>query len=258
MSYYLLDCDKNLDDFTISNLIIDAKIEINKNILSVKYPLYYNNITAKEIYIKLPKLRLLYDWANLKYNQLKIRIMPKYDKTDAFIKLIKNIETHVQKYFNKKNLEFCSIIIKEKNIKYIKTYYQEDQTKINFENNLKNKITKLTEFKKNGEIQMVIKLSNIWQKENKYGISSHLYQIKYYAPPEEHDIDFFEEPNYIPNYIRNYLPEQINNNNNNINNNNNNNNNNNIAPLPLSRPVMMINSELLKSIKLKPTGQKME
>ena len=83
MSYHIFDFNKegndksspqyNFDDVIIGKKI---KIDIDNNI----YYIYYNdmNLTMapKEIYIKLPKIRLIYSMANHKYNQIKIPIYP--------------------------------------------------------------------------------------------------------------------------------------------------------------------------------------
>ena len=55
-----------------------------------------------------------------------------------------------------------------------------------------NQDVKLTDFKITGEIEIVIKISYIWNRENKIGLSSELYQIKYYAPAEQHGTDFID------------------------------------------------------------------
>ena len=83
MNYYLVDFDKESDDFNMENLIIDSKIELDTN--NFKYLLYYHKDTARDIYLKLPKIKLIYDWSNLKYNQLKIRITPKYEKAKDIV-----------------------------------------------------------------------------------------------------------------------------------------------------------------------------
>jgi len=117
MSYYLVDFDKfdkeaNTIDFDLANLIIDNKIEFGED--KFKYLVYYNTDIARDIYIKTPKIRLAYDWTNLKYSSMKIRIAPKYSKTTEFIKFIKKLEKELEnnKTINKKNtLTFKSILV---------------------------------------------------------------------------------------------------------------------------------------------------
>ena len=235
MSYYLIDLEKDIE-FDFDKLIIDTKIDLENN--GSKYLLFYlDKNEPKEIFVKLPKLRLTYDWKNFKYNQLKIRVTPKYEKTnkmiDFFIDLEEKIKSH--KYFNKKSFEFNSLIVKEK-CNYIKTFFQENKTKISPK-------MKIIDFKLNGEIEMVIRLNNIWKKDNKIGLSSQLYQIKYHPPPDEININFIddeiEEKPIIKTQPILSLPPQISN------------------PLPFlqEKPKLAINPELLKSIKLKPVDK---
>ncbi len=234
MSYYLVDLDKDIN-FNFENLIIDSKIDLENN--GCKYLIYYlDKNEPKELFVKLPKLRLTYDWKNFKYNQLKIRITPKYEKTNNmvnfFIELEDTIKSH--KYFNKKSFEFISLIIKEK-CNYIKTFFQENKTKISPK-------MKINEFKVNGEIEMVIRLNNIWKKDNKVGLSSQLYQIKYYPPPEDININFIDEYEEKPAIVQpiikpptSILPPQI----------------SNFLQIPSEQPKLLINADLLKSVKLK-------
>ena len=244
MSYYLinLEIESDIENFNLDNIIIDNKIEIDSD--NYKYLLYYlDNDIPKEIYIKLPKIRLVNDWINLKYNQLKIRITPKYEKTDRIIKMITSLEDKIKihKFFNKKKkLEFVSLLVKE-TAYHIKTFFQDNKTKIS--SDISGKNIKMIDFKTNGEIQMVIKLNNIWQKNEKYGLSSQLYQIKYFASPNEQNINFIDDEELInkksdqisilPSQTFNPLLQAS---------------YNNTQP---SRPILMINSQLLQSVKLK-------
>lgn len=238
MSTYLVDFDKETQDFNYENLLIDNKLEINKD--TYKYFIYYvDKNSAKEIYIKTPKIRLIYNWSNLKYYHLKIKITPLYDKTNAFIEFIKKLEEEIiiKLPIKKKNkLEFKSLI-EENNSYYLKTFYDENKIKITSD---LNKTYKLTDFKANAEIQLVIKLNNIWQKNGSYGISSQLYQIKYYAPPEDHDLNFFDEVKYIPiKKIESKLENKV----------------EETEKHPIKIPFM-IDPKMLQSIKLKPVDPK--
>lgn len=231
MSYYLIDTTKNIKDvctFDLDNIIIDNKIDINTEMS--KYLLYYKDTFAKDIFIKTPKIRLTYNWSNLKYNQLKIRITPRYEITDDFIDFIKSLEEHIKnhKYFNKKKLEFVSILNKENSNYYLKAYHQEDKTKIISDDN----INKIHDFKANAEIQLVIRISHIWRKNNRFGLSCLIYQIRYYS---SNDIDFFDTPrinivNTVPN-----IPKQV------------------VQPVINQTSDMkrlIINPDMLKSVKL--------
>lgn len=203
MSYYLIDFSKLSNDYDFDNLIIGKKIKLDQN--NCKYYIYYNiklldtiSDTLNEIYIKLPKIRLLYNLANFKYNKLSIPIYPNWDLTNNFIDWIKNLENNIIECFsnNKTKREFVSIISKKNTISFL-TCYLNDTTKIT--SNLENKLTNTTfnDFKINGQVEIVIKLSYIWANNNKYGLSSSIYQIKYYAPPDQLNINFIDFDNTI-------------------------------------------------------------
>lgn len=204
MSYHLIDIN-NLSDFDFDNIIIGRKIPLDSG--SSKYYIYYNdNNQSSEIYIKFPKLRLIYSFANNKYNSIKIPIYPNHDVSNKFIDFIKNLESNINDCFiNKKiNKEFSSLISKKNSFNFIKTNIS-DTIKPIITSNL-NKKVELNDFKINSEIEIVIKISYIWTNENKIGLSSQLYQIKYYAPPEELLIDFIDDSNIKEQKI---LPEKV-------------------------------------------------
>jgi hypothetical protein len=196
MSYYLIDFSKLTNDYDFDNLIIGKKIKLDQN--SRKYYIYYKlPDTLNEIYIKLPKIRLLYNIANYKYNKLSIPIYPNWDLTNNFISWIKNLENNIIECFsnNKSKREFVSIISKKNTLSFL-TCYINDAPKIT--SNLENKLTTtFNDFKINGQVEIVIKLSYIWANNNKYGLSSSMYQIKYFAPPEQLDINFIDTPEMI-------------------------------------------------------------
>jgi len=240
MSYYLVDFDKfdkeaNTIDFDLANLIIDNKIEFGED--KFKYLVYYNTDIARDIYIKTPKIRLAYDWTNLKYSSMKIRIAPKYSKTTEFIKFIKKLEKELEnnKTINKKNtLTFKSILVKENNVTHIKTYFNDKTTKIT--SNLKSEIN-ITDFKANGEIQLVIKINGVWQKGTSYGLSTQIYQVKYFSPPDASNfidmIDSDNKPVYkTPPPVKQHTEDPVK------------------VPI-IAGPRLAINAEMLKSIKLK-------
>jgi hypothetical protein len=195
MSYHIFDFN-NKDiiepQYNFDNIIIGKriKIDVDNNI----YYIYYNDpdlVSApKEIYIRLPKIRLIYNMANHKYNQLKIPIYPNWEQSENFIQFIKTVETDIYSCFQEKkiNKEFCSLLSKKNGFAFIKTKLG-DQYKIT--SNLDKQVT-LNDFKINGEIEMVIKISFIWSNAEKIGLSSQLYQIKYYGPPEQLEIDFID------------------------------------------------------------------
>ena len=188
MTYYLLDFTKKEQKFDFNNLIFGKKINSDQNYS--KYYMYYNdNDNASEIYIKLPKIRTIYYLGNNKFNSINLPIYPEYDITNKFITFIKNLENNIDDNFKKKNKEFISLITKKKSLQFIR---------MNINDNIKiisntNKKILLNEFKLNSQIEVVIKLSYIWMNQTKLGISSQIYQINYYAPPEQLEISFIED-----------------------------------------------------------------
>jgi hypothetical protein len=129
----------------------------------------------------------------------------------------------------------------------LKTFFQENKTKIS--SDVKGKNIKITDFKNNCEIQMVLRLNHIWQKNDKFGLSSQLYQIKYFAPPDEQNINFIDKEDIPMRYFTPItevtsalLPQTF---------------NPIIQPIQptvskASKPMLMINSQMLQSVKLKP------
>lgn len=189
MTFHLIDIN-NIDSFIFDNIMISKKIELNEN--KSKYYIYYNSDDSpKEIYIRVPSVRLLYALSNHKYNQITIPLTPIYDKLNRMIKFIKKLENHIfgQLKETDTELEFNRIINKKNSFHFIKTNIDDNKVKIT--SNLNGKIT-LADFKINAEIEMVIKLDYIWNKNNLYGLSSNLYQIKYLGIPAQLNIDFID------------------------------------------------------------------
>lgn len=192
MSYYLIDFTSKTNDFNFDNLIIGKKIKIDQD--NSKYYIYYQNNqydTPKEIYIRLPIIRLIYPMGNHKYNQISLPIYPNWEGTRQFIEFIKKLEQDIEECFNKKTTkkEWSSLITKKNLLNFIKTNLNDS---IKITSNIENKNITLTDFKINGQIDIVIKLSYIWSKLNKYGLSSQIYQIKYLAPPDQLEINFID------------------------------------------------------------------
>jgi len=191
MAYYLIDFINLQHEFNFDNLIIGRKVKLDDNIS--KYYIYYQNEQSeipKEIYIRLPIIRLIYSMANHKFNQLSIPIYPNWDGTNKFIEFIKKLEQDISECFkNNTSREWISIINKKNLLNFIKANISDT---IKITSNIENKNITLSEFKINGQIDMVIKLSYIWSKSNKIGLSSQIYQIKYLAPPEQLNINFID------------------------------------------------------------------
>jgi hypothetical protein len=196
MSYILLE---TLDT---DKIIFGDKICTDDNIS--RYYLYYNDKNASnEIYIKLPKIRMIFNnFVNQKYSQINIPIYPLWEQTEKYISLIKLLESTVKEYFNTKYI--FNSLLSEKNGLMLLKMKMKDLPKLTSNLNL-NEVT-FKDFKLNGEIEMVIKISYIWlsKKTKKYGLSCQLCQVKYCGLPEQLYIDFIDEKPKIP------LPPPIN------------------------------------------------
>ena len=184
MSYYLIDIDTKLD---FSKIIIGNTININEELQKVY--IYYLDDTPKELFIKIPPVRLIYNYKNLKYNQIKLPIYPNWDKTIKFIKLIKKLEKFIRLNINCENAIFVNSIDKTNNISSIKLNIS-PQLKI--KSGINNIL--LDNLKVNSEIECIINISHVWLKKNSYGLSLSCYQIKYYPRVDEENIDFFDKP----------------------------------------------------------------
>ena len=165
--------------------------------------------------------------------------------TNYFVDFIHKMESDIEECFNTKKIkkEFISLITKKNYINFIKANLN-DNVKITSNIETKKKIT-LNDFKINGQIDIVIKISYLWSKNVKMGLSSQIYQIKYWGPPEQLNINFID-------------PDFNNNTNNNLSNNLNNNNLSNMNPNPeelvmksLKMSGVLPTIELPQQIKLK-------
>jgi hypothetical protein len=199
MSYYLIDFNNSKIDFSFDQIIIGRKIKMDQD--NCKYYIYYqtdSNDVPKELYLKLPKLRLIYNLANHKYNQLSIPIYPNWDQTNNFIDWIKTFEKNIIDCFVKKkiNKEFISLINKKNLLSFVKANIHD---KVKITSDIEDKKINLEDFKINGQIEMVIKISSIWSRGEKMGLSSQIYQIKYYAPPDQLNINFIDPEIPKPN-----------------------------------------------------------
>ncbi len=192
MSYMLIDCNNNDIDF--NNIIIGKKIKSDEN--NSKHYIYYKNDIdqPKEMYLRIPSTRLIYSLANHKYNQIKIPIYPNWEKTNNFVKYIKQFENNIIEYFKNKNIEFefSSLLSKTNMIQFIKVNLPE---KLKITSSIDTNM-KLEDLKINGMIEMIVKISYVWIRNDdniiKIGLSSQLYQIKYNEQPEQLDLDFID------------------------------------------------------------------
>lgn len=198
MDYYLIDFKDELN-YSFDNVIIGKKINCSSTSENIfKYFIYYSNdISPKSIYIKVPKVRLMYKLGQNNYNQERIVLYPSYDLLQKFINFIKEFEENITLCIKNKysNLELNSLLIKN-SINNSQSY----SLKVNTDDKIKitstiNKLINLKDFKINNEVELVIKLNHIWIKENKFGLNCSLYQIKYYASLQELNIDLLGEDN---------------------------------------------------------------
>ena len=195
MGTYLINYNDN-PEFNMENVTISRKLKFENG--NYKYYIYYmNDNKLNELYIRLPRIRLIYNnFINPKFKQISLPLFPNWGKINDFIKFISNLETDIFEQFNKKhsNLTVTSLLKKDNNIVSFKMHLP-DKVKITSQNGN----YKYEDFKINSEIDIVIKMSYIWLTNDSIGLSSQLYQIKYYPPPEQFDFDFIDEKVIIPN-----------------------------------------------------------
>jgi len=168
MSYYIYDF-KN--EFDFDKLIITKQINIDNSIF--RYNIYYLDDVPKDLFIKLPSIRLIYNYNNLKYSQIKLPLFPQYDKTLKFLSFFKKL----QKFIKEKlaiNKIFTNSIEKKDNLKLIK---------LNINPEFK-------DFKTNGELNGLVNISYVWENENSYGLSLSLSKFDY-TPKVENFNDIF-------------------------------------------------------------------
>jgi hypothetical protein len=162
MSYHLIDFNDNIE-FDYDNILIGKKISNDED--TSKYYMYYVIDSPKELYIKLPKIRYIYNLVNYKYNQLNIPLYPLWDKLSKFLKFINELSNLIYK---KNQISFMKINVFEK----FKLY----------DNN--NKEITFNDIKINSEIEVIVKINFIWNKNNKIGLSCNLIQINNIQSPE--------------------------------------------------------------------------
>jgi hypothetical protein len=179
MSYHLIDFNDNIE-FDYDNILIGKKISNDED--TSKYYMYYVIDSPKELYIKLPKIRYIYNLVNYKYNQLNIPLYPLWDKLSKFLKFIKELETNIFSVFENKisNCELSNLIYKKNQISFMKINVFE-KFKL-YDNN--NKEITFNDIKINSEIEVIVKINFIWNKNNKIGLSCNLIQINNIQSPE--------------------------------------------------------------------------
>ena len=189
---YLIDKFDTSNNYSFDNIIIGKKIKLNNNIS--KYYIYYQddiNDSPKDLLIKIPKTRLIYKLGFSTFKQEQIALYPNYDLLQNFIIFFKEFEQNISKCFISKfpDLQLNSSIIKKDNINFIKLKF-DDTLKIS---SSLNKLLTLKNLNTNSQIELIIKINNIWIKDDKFGLHLSLYQIKYYPSIIELNTNFFDD-----------------------------------------------------------------
>ena len=182
MSYFIIDINT---DFDINKIIIGTPVTLNDELVKV-YIYYLDEDIPKEIILKIPPLRLIYSYKNLKFNQIKLPIYPIWDNTTKFIKLVKKIEKYVRINVNCDKGIFVNSIEKSDKLTTLK---------MNITQNVKissSICTSIYDLKINGEIETLCNISYVWIKKTTYGLSLSCCQIKYTPRIDELEIDFFD------------------------------------------------------------------
>lgn len=186
MSYYIYNFET---DFDFSKLIIGKQIKM-ENI--TRYNLYYLDETPKDLFIKLPSIRVIYSYKNNKFNQIKLPIYPLYDKTIKFLTFLKTLTKIMNEHitnekFNNKILS--NIIEKKDKIKTIKLNIPND-----FKINKYSEYTNIKELKQNGELTGIINIPYIWVNEISFGLSLYASKLQYIPKVEIMNFDFIDFP----------------------------------------------------------------
>ena len=184
-NYIILDYN---DPYDLTNFIIGKEVKTlyNETHISSKYFMYYIDGIQKDIYIKLPIINLIYNYKNIKFNQIKLPIYPSWEKTNVFLLFIKKLESLIKKTIVT-NSKFISIIDKSEDIPKIKINI--DNIKIN---SILDDIS-IYDLKCGGQVELICKISHIFDTNNTYGIKFNAYQLKYFPSVEELDIDFYDD-----------------------------------------------------------------
>lgn len=182
MSYSILNIN---DDIDFNNIILGKEVKVSDNISKIY--LYWLDNKPKDIYIKMPPVRLIYNFKNLKFNQIKIPVYPLYGLTENLITFFKKLEKIIQQKI-KINKPYSSVLEKKDKITTLKVNLPGDIK-------IKSKIANMTieNFKVNSELEGVISLPWIWIKDDSWGLSLYGYQFKYTPRLDELDISFYDE-----------------------------------------------------------------
>lgn len=163
----------------MNNIILSKKISYDNN---SKYYIYSHNSKLENadlnnVIIKIPPIRLLYNYSFQTYNQINFPINPTYSKTKKFCDMISCLENILQELLNKPKLEWVTNIKKIKNIKNIKlNYFGKNEVKVITESN---HVKEIKDFEMGSEVEFLVHISHLWLKDKKVGINYDICQIKY-------------------------------------------------------------------------------
>ena len=173
----------------LENIILSKKIS---NDTSSKYNIYsYNDEILQNVMIKIPPIRLIYNYSNQIYNQINFPLNPTYSKTKKFAKFTSHLENKLQELLNKPKLDWVTNLKKVRNVKSIKlNYYGKNNVKI-FSDDIG--ITDIKDFSSDSQVEILVHLSHLWIKDNKVGISYNIVQIKYESLQDMFDFNMFDD-----------------------------------------------------------------
>ena len=185
--------DINNYEEKINNIILSKKISFDN---VSKYLIYSSDSkddtsNLNNVIIKMPPIRLLYNYSNQSYNQINFPLNPTYSKTKKFTSLISHLEDKLQELLNKPHLEWVTGLKKIKSIKNIKlNYFKKDNVKIISNNKI---VKHINDFEVGSEVEIIIYLSHLWVKNERIGINYDICQIKYTSLKTMLDINMFTE-----------------------------------------------------------------
>tara|TARA_B100000161_G_C33535625_1_gene408193 strand:- start:489 stop:1217 length:729 start_codon:yes stop_codon:yes gene_type:complete len=190
--------DINNFETELENLLLSKKITYDNK--SAKYFIYsLSNKNSEDelsnVIIKIPPIRLLYNYSHQNFNQINFPLNPTYSKTKKFVSLVGSLENYLQELLNKPKLEWVTNIKKIKYVKNIKlNYFGKNNIKIitNSED-----IRDIKDFEAGSEVEIMVHLSHLWLKDKRVGISYDICQIKYTSIKSILENNFFSPPKQV-------------------------------------------------------------
>ena len=196
--------DINNYDKVKDKIVLSKKMSYENTSKYFIYSYDDNTENLNNLLLKIPPIRLLYNYSNQNFNQINFPLNPTYSKTKKFTHLISTIENSIQESLNKPKLEWITNLKKVKNIKNIKlNYFGKNDVKIvTSEKN----IQEIKDFESGAEVEIIVHLSHIWLKENRVGISYDICQIKYTNLKSMLNQNLFGETNVTKQYSQRSVP----------------------------------------------------